>query len=327
MSEITELANRAAHCAIELCWRQWSAISLANAGSLRNPASSIVDPEALLLASLQLRHQERRLADRLLWWAETGSTLTSVQRSRTLAKGLPPGARVGLANFAAAAVRSGDARWKVFVDGKHEALDARSGKGPRELVLAHPAALMVRLRAAFGVGIKADLLTYLIGVGGTPRADNSVAAVARSLGYSVASTRRAANDMALARLLEVGVDRPVRYAVDHRAWQLLLRTPDRYAAGAAEPGGPGEAQPRWRFWAQLYGFLLGVAGMADDQRLLAGAAVVHASRLRDLAEASRRCLHWNGIDWIDPRQFPGEGYLGAFGMQLAVVEQWVQDHA
>lgn len=326
MSKLTDLADRAAHCAVELCWRQWADLSAASATAFEDPAVSIVDPEALLLASLQLRLRERRLEDRLLWWAETGSALTSVQRSRTLAKALPQSARAGLASFAAAAVRSGDPRWKVFVDGVPEALAVRPGKGPRELLLTQPAALMVRLRAAFGVGIKADLLTYLIGVGGALHADNSVAAVARSLGYSVASTRRAANDMALARLLEVGVDRPVRYSVDHRAWQMLLRTPGRYPAGVAETGWQGEAQPRWRFWAQMYGFLLGVVGMVDDPRLLAAAPVVHASRLRDVAEASPRCLYWNGIEWIDPKQFPGERYLAAFEMQLAAVVQWVQDH-
>jgi hypothetical protein len=37
-------------------------------------------------------------------------------------------------------------------------------------------------------------------------------------------------------------------------------------------------------------------------------------------------LHWNGIDWIDPRH-QGEVYLGAFEMQLAAVEKWVFDHA
>lgn len=321
MSALGDLASRAAACAADVCWRQWRA--LASAGIGTDVARSIIDPEALVVLSLLVRRTERRIDDHLLWWAESGASLLSVQRMRTLLADAPRRVAQDLGEFAAAAVRGGDVRWKVFVAQGQSPLEARRGKGPRELQLLVPSTLMLRLRAGFGVGVKADLLTFLIGVSAVaePSIRATVESIAKSISYSVASTRRAATDMALARLIEASSDRPAQYAIDARSWSEALKLRDPPSVG--DPRGRNHV-PTWRSWSQVFAFLAACITLGEDEAIAAAPPVVQASHLRDVAEHHRRSLAWNGIEWVDPRQFPGALYLNAFGALLGRVVEFAE---
>ena len=145
--------------AVSACWRQWRTLTRAAAGD--EATASILDPEALVLLSLTVRHRERRLQDLLHWWAKTGSTLLSVQRMRSLLAAFPESVRGDLAWFASACRTSGDRRWQAltrrYADRVADVV-ARPGKGPDTLELLAPSTLLLRLRAGFGVGAKADML-------------------------------------------------------------------------------------------------------------------------------------------------------------------------
>src|SRR3972149_8124511 len=72
---------------IEAIWIQWRSLgSLIDSDRL---ARTMVDPEALLLVSLTLRHRERRLWDVLASWAKKGSKLFSLQRVKNLLDRFP----------------------------------------------------------------------------------------------------------------------------------------------------------------------------------------------------------------------------------------------
>jgi hypothetical protein len=185
---------------------------------------------------------------------------------------------------------------------------------------------MLRLRAGFGVGVKADLLAFLIGVAGDPNAATSPATVeriAKAIACSVASTRRAATEMVLAGLIEVNAERPANYSVDAAPWASLLHL---QSSRKATPD-TGDGTPPWRSWAQVFALLAACATLADDARFLRAATVVQASHLRDLAERHRRALSWNGIPLPDPRLFLGERYREAFGLMLDAVVEWVRAKA
>ena len=79
---------------IDAAWSQWSALTAAAVPSEGRPARTLVDPEALVLASLAVGHRERRLDDVVASWATHASHLMSLQRMRTLASRFParPGA-------------------------------------------------------------------------------------------------------------------------------------------------------------------------------------------------------------------------------------------
>ena len=82
-----EIGQQARSAAVDAAWRQWAALG----ASAQTPArsGSTIDPEALVLASSLPVEHERRLADFLLWWADTGAPLLSVQRTRSLLRAMP----------------------------------------------------------------------------------------------------------------------------------------------------------------------------------------------------------------------------------------------
>lgn len=327
-----EIASRARACAADVCWRQWRAVAAAGVPIGESPVGAIIDPEALVLLSLAVRHHERRLDDQLHWWAIAGSSLMSVQRVRTMLVDYSDRLRQELAWFASMAVDAGDVRWRVFVDRQGATSGGRPGKGPRDLQLLEPATMMFRLRAGFGVGAKADLLSFLIGVANTRnehRAWATAEVAAKAISYSVASTRRAAWEMSLARLVGVSADRPTSYSVDAAAWWNLLQPDPVPASGRHQPVGSGDGPdlPPWRFWAQMFAFLAAAVALGEDVRLAKAASVVQASHLRDLVERFQRPLGWNGIECVDPRLFPGERYLEAFRQILDRVVAWVAEKA
>ncbi len=322
-----DVSAQVAACAINACWSQWRALGAVNLALGRRPADSIVDPEALILLTLSVRHLERRLEDRLRWWAEWGSALTSVQRMRTLLALYPDSLREAAGWYASLAVEAGDKRWRALLSALQRRGAGRAEKGAGELRLLEPATLLLRLRAGFGVGAKADTLAFLIGTGssGTEGARAATAeVVSKGISYSIASVRRAASDMALSRLVDATAERPVRYSVDAEAWARLLRLDDLDRPIAAAGDGDWSI-PRWRFWAQMFAFLAACLEFHEWTRGNAVAPVVAASRARDLFERYRRVLTWNGIEQRDPRMFPGERYLEAFAHGVASACSWIEE--
>ncbi len=322
------LSARLRECAVAVCWRQWHSLAAIHLVAGRPSGRSIVDPEALILLTLSVRRLERRVDDQLRWWAEEGSSLLSVQRMRSLLKLYPTSLRHGVAAFAAMATDHGDMRWATLAGGASDAAIGRPEKRPRELQLLEPSTLMLRLRAGFGVGAKADALTFLIGISsllGERAVWASAATIAEGVSYSVASIRRALSDMSLARLVETSLDRPARHSVSVDDWVRLFRLDEAPGVNRIAEGGP--VVPAWRFWAQMYAFL--TSGLEFSEGLGAddASAVVQASRARDLFERHRRVLAWNGIEPIDPRLFPGERFLDAFEQIVARACDWIEREA
>ncbi|NNM35433.1 MAG: hypothetical protein HKO53_20325, partial [Gemmatimonadetes bacterium] len=173
--------------ATKVCWTQWKQLG---AGVSGDPGSgrSVIDPEALLLLSFQLEEHERRLEDMWRWWAKAGSRLTSVQRLLTLADTFPHGSRARIPSFAAAAYEAGDGMWKRLGVTEAFTMSRRRRKGPEAPSLSTPGTLLLRLRAGFGLGAKADILAYLLS---NVRGDPTIAEVAASTAYSKQAIRLA----------------------------------------------------------------------------------------------------------------------------------------
>lgn len=230
-------------------WRQWHQLGAAasaplmssnadNVQTVSHDVVRLVDPEALLHASLAMMHHERRLQDVIADWVATNADLLSVQRFRNLRPRDPrPGHdETDIAWLAAVACDlAKDVRWKPLMSPSIRATPPRTMRNVRAHVRA-PASLMLRLRLAFGVGVKADVLAVLLA---HPDAALSVRALADETGYTVASVRRAAADLALARF--VGLDRgsPARYRAHREAWSPLLG----WAAGLSVS---------WSQWSSLF---------------------------------------------------------------------------
>ena len=315
--------------AITACWEQWRSLG-ALAGTLGpRRATSIVDPEALVLLSLLARDEERRLDDFLGWWASIGAGLLSVQRAHNLANHFPVRARERLGAFAHVAVEAGDRRWKRLQADDHQAddhqadgggfvLSAREGKGAERLELYEPPTLILRLRSGFGVGAKADLLAFLLGLSGE-RATTKEAAEA--LVYTEVAVRTAAQEMALARFVEETQGRPALYAAEPEVWAGLL--------GIAQVGRRQKRSvtlPAWRYWAGVFAYLADLLVWAEEGRKADWSAYVWSSRARDLSARHRQVLDTVRLDCPDGERYRGSAYLDAFAAKAREAASWVQEH-
>jgi len=156
------------------------------------PTKAIVDPEALLLLSLGAAEWEARIGRLIPWWAKVGAGALSVQRVKNLVSEYPPGLGAGLGRFPRSAMtEGGDHRWRVLA-GRTAAGAPRAKDAGASPIVSAPPALMLRLRLAFGVGIKADVLAFLLGMVGARRTVQEVARATRvpEISSGLCSARR-----------------------------------------------------------------------------------------------------------------------------------------
>jgi len=306
---VAKAAEELRRSAIDVAWRQWCAVGSLASIAGEAGASALVDPEALILFSLALRDDERRLWDVLTWWAGTGVGLLSVQRIKKLAREYPPAVQGRLAEFAWYAVQSGDKRWQSLSGtgaaesrGPEPRRDKWFGEGPE---LIEPAALLLRLRAGFGVGAKADLLGFLLGVDG---AWCSIRLISAGTYYTARALSTAAEDMARARLVHASGNKPVEFRVNPKPWSDLLELP--------------RLSP-WRYWQPLYAFLMNTLAWVDSDGFQGGTDYLVSSKARDLVIAHRAAFTRNGIDVPRPEDFKGESYLTAFAGTLRMTGRWL----
>lgn len=299
----------AAGAATEAAWAQWASLGAAVTGD-RAPASrSVVDPEALVLASLHMAQGERRLWDLLEGWAQEGARLLSVQRAQGLASRFPDGARARIGDFARLAVEAGDRRWRRLAREAADDAAVPRGKPFGRIQLTAAPALMLRLRAGLGVGSKADVLTYLLAEGGAPR---SVKDAVFATAYTDRAVRTALEEMARAGFLAQRPGRPATYAADPEAWGQLLGH-----AGCGVPGGAAGAPiPRWNAWATLYAALAAIAGWARDAEEAGWSAYVAGSRARTLVEQHAAPLRSGGFEVAVPARTPDADWFAALVERL-----------
>jgi len=291
---------------IEAAWIQWA--SLGSFIDFNRAARSMVDPEALLFISLCLRHRERRLWDVLGSWAKHGSNLFSIQRVKNLQKRFPDQVNDRLSEFATMAKTVGkDHRWRSL---------AGADPGPAvrtsDLWKAYPSAwqspaLVIRMRLGLGVGIVADILSFLISIKGD-RA--SVRTMANATDYSVRSVRRTTVNMAAGQLIERTGEKPVQYRANIEKW--------------SDPLGVGEDPPRWRFWQKIYSLAATLIIGEENGEWDGQSEYMLSSSLRDLVEKHGEAFVLNQIEFPDPRKYPGELFSSAFAESIANLAAWIR---
>jgi hypothetical protein len=245
---VVDLANEVREATIRFLWRQWQAVGATVASGTQ--ANAIVDPEVLILASLGMLEHERRLSDVIAGWVELNSKLVSIQRLGNLRDDFPPAVAERLSALATFGVKEAkDPRWHSLRRGGKAGLGERSNK-----VRAMPvgfgswATLQLQLRRGMGVGAKADVLAFLLGVAGNPGDWTSVATIAAALRYTPTAVRRVADDLAAARYIRTPGsaegDRTLQrmYSADAMKWAQLL--------------GVARQSPGWGYWRERFLFLL-----------------------------------------------------------------------
>jgi len=163
---------------------------------------------------------------------------------------------------------------------------------------------MLRLRLGIGVGIKPDVIAYLIGVAGGRQ---PVVLIARATAYHRRAVRRALEELAAAGFVETRPTAPISYRVDARKWAELL---------AINPDEP----PAWRSWAAMYSL---VAALDEwSRRLPTESDFVLASEARDIMFKYGEALDGTvRIPRLD--QHRGEAFLEPFVETLKACAEYL----
>ncbi len=268
------------------------------------------------MASLGLMETERRLLDVSIWWMQVGSELNSIQRLSTLLERYPPRIKELVAGLATNAVEAGDKRWGKYVENDSEPLKQREGKGSTLLHLKSNSALTLRLRAAFGVGLKSDLYAYLI----SSDRPASAPEIADDLYYSIPAVRDALSGFLLAGVIQEKSGRPARFWMDPFGWTSAFSS-DLHRI-AETTGTEWTGRPEWRFYGELLGFLVKVSDWASNRSENASEYII-ASQARDLLEADRRSLEKTTVRLPSMTDHLGEDYLPAFGEYIQRLSTWI----
>lgn len=301
---ITKAIAAVREAAAGAAWSQWGAIFTPAAG--RRPARAIVDPEALLLASLVLSGHEPRLWRVARLWARDGARLLSVQRVKNLGRQFPNSVTEPLGEFALLAIADGgDLRWRSLAADSAQAKPAGRREPHANLMLEGAPALMLRLRLGFGVGIKPDVVSNLVGLGGSGATVQQIAAGIQYYGRAV---RRAIEELVASGFIEARSTSPASYRIDLGKWAELL------AIDVDDP-------PAWRPWAGLYAFVAALEAWGSGPT--PDSAFVLASEARDLALKHAATLESAGVRLSSLSLLRGEAYLEPFGKALRDVARFL----
>ncbi|MFI5235270.1 MAG: hypothetical protein ACHQXA_06110 [Gemmatimonadales bacterium] len=309
------LVERLSTTVLKIVWRQWETLgaSLSREGRV---SQSAIDLDALLLATAGLLEREPRLRDVIASWLTTCPGTLSVQRVRNLAKRFPAAVTSQLPTIAAVALDRGkDHRWKPLLTGTLSRRDF--GDRGKDLVTPRTyrpsAAIIVQLRAGFGVGVKADALAYLLCVSSRGGGWATVGTIAEALDYSLAAVRRAADEMVDAHFLIApdSADRhapaPRMYRTDPTPWGTLL--------------GLNSGVPRWIRWDQQFIFATKFFAWHEETAKRTVTDYAFATALRELLAEHPRAIETDNPD-VPPMPAVAEEIIPYFEGRLADWENW-----
>ena len=203
--ETTELYERLHAALRNFLWDQWVALGLAGHAT-GAPVPFVIDPEALLLATLRFSMDEARFCGEVLDWLTRNGTLLSVQRMKNLDLSMrvaPPESAWALAAFMN---KTGYRNWKtlgarVSPVAKLEFSES-TGRGMSQAPdSSRPEAFLLRMRMLFGVNARAEVITWLL-----THTDGHAARIARETGWFSKSVQAILNDLEQAGMLIARID-------------------------------------------------------------------------------------------------------------------------
>ncbi len=161
-----------------------------------DPEATVVDPEALIAATAELASDEDRIIGVALDWCVAYGEAVNSSRLRRIARTMD--ATAALASFAVAVSAVGGPTWSQGAGATPIAAELRGKVAVRDL--SSPARLVWRLRSAFGVNARADILALLLSC--PPGTEMRIADIARRAGFSKRNAALAIESMRLAGVVE-----------------------------------------------------------------------------------------------------------------------------
>lgn len=324
---------------LTLLWRQWTALGILGVSETED--KWIIDPEALLIFSLELARYEPRLFDEILAWLEVnGEWLDTARLRRLLSNQDARAIRVVGGALRYAAERGQGRKWKNLVEYCHgrkpqmgglleplfktpagefhpraegESIDPgflafdfnrpriRLQKKAGEVPVNGGSNLRFLMRSLFGIGAKSEVLLYLL-----THNEGRPREMADSVGLFWLSVHQALIDLAKSGLvLKKPYGKKVEYWLSKPKWWSFLATTDyQYAS-----------EPEWLNWSAIFSAFSLIWRTVDEIATTSPSDYMRGSKLMDI-QAS--------VDTV-AREFARAGYhLGdvpSTGLPLELYQQ------
>lgn len=304
---------------LNFLWRQWSALGVL--GEARTEDPWVIDPEPMLLFTLEMGRYEPRLFDEVLDWLVVNGTWIDLQRLRGILRGKDDTIIKLTGAVAKFLVQESDERkWRNIAnscklkmqespDSPESLFFSKDGKRyppspepdsffmscgfnrpevkirrlTREVPITSQSTIRFLLRALFGVGSRAECLTYLLtNEGGHP------SEVARAIGLSVRGTQDTLIDLSRSGLVLTRTrgKRKIEYWLSHERWWEFLTK-----------GNITEIKkPIWIDWISLYSALSNVWNALNEMREEGISDYMRSSKLRDSMETVGSEFLKSGLD-------------------------------
>jgi hypothetical protein len=276
---------------LDRAWIQWAALGV-DATVERDEA--VVDPEALIALTAELADADARLRDLSTDWCVAYGRYVNGSRLKQVCRELgTPGVAIG--EYVATVAAAGGPSWPMAT--RPRPGYERRGKARMDTATSL-ARLRIRLRAAFGVNARADILAALLAA--SPR-DLTAADLARATRFTKPNVASALDALILAGLV---VGRPV-------ANERRIGLPPRISL---LPGlKPPVAQPDW---VARFGVALAVHRFVERDGLSRTVRAIEARRLVE------------GLSWRMTAEGMPMPNLGATGVEFAsAFDRWLVDFA
>lgn len=140
-----------------LAWAQWTALGV---NGLEPATGTAIDLEALMILTAELAEDDPRLFGEAVDWCSRHHRYACKPRLKQLLNQSASATAQSFAVFASALEKHAGGRWPGAARGERRELGL-SGKS-RAPDLRQPALLNLRLRALFGVGARADVMTAVL---------------------------------------------------------------------------------------------------------------------------------------------------------------------
>jgi DNA-binding transcriptional ArsR family regulator len=280
---------------VNRAWIQWVALGV---DVVYERDDAVVDPEALIALTAELGDADARLRDVSTDWCVDYGRYVNGSRLKQVVRELQtPPASIG--QYVATVAKAGGPTWPLATQPRSDYVS----RGKARLDSAtNRARLRVRLRAAFGVNARADILAALLS---DPRKGLSVADLARLTRFTKPNVASALDALILAGLVEA------RYVGNERRVFLTGK-------GVVLPDlRPPIAQPDWviRFGVALEVLrFLSLEPMSESIRAIEARGLIESLMDRIVSE---------GIPQPNLQAF-GDAFASAFDRWVAELYYWLR---
>ena len=187
---------------LDFLWDQWASLG-APAQGVGSPVPFVIDPEALLLASMRFGETDARMADIVADWLPKNGAFLNLQRLKNLQSGTKLGTRENLATLGNLMEAAGFRNWKTLSDSsaKSNAGDGQSRSMSQSPDPSRPEAFLLKMRMLFGLSARPEIITWLL-----THPSGHAAEIARDTGWFSKSVQAILSDFEASGMLMSHMD-------------------------------------------------------------------------------------------------------------------------